>query len=90
VRWLNLIGIACVIVGSTLLYFHAIPYQRMQGVILWGPLAMRVDDPPSGANPVEWQEEANALIKRTTVLSRLGFGLIAAGSFLQLIAAATP
>lgn len=82
-KWINLFGVALVLVGSALLYFFGVPWKEIKGGVLFGPLMVSTE---SKAKPAEWEPQANISIKNSRRYSKLGFALIAFGSALQLVA----
>jgi hypothetical protein len=80
VKSLTLVGLGLTLMGSTLLFFYGLPLRKVGDMVLWGPLAMN----PSGMREADWQRIADRFQKRTTFLNRVGFGLVAGGTALQI------
>lgn len=76
------IGIALVLAGSTILFFFNPPIKNFEGgVHVFGPY---ISTTAQGEAEESLLDEAQAYANRSKLFSRIGFGLIAAGSLLQL------
>lgn len=87
-KWLSALGLSLTLVGASLLYVFAVPQKTVGNVILFGSLAVQVnpDVDEKSLTPEEWQPVANRILDRCKLWSRVGFGCVAIGSLLQLIA----
>lgn len=75
------VGILFVLVGSSILFFYNPPMKHFdEGVHLFGPFISTTDRNADD----DVLDEAQQYMNRSKIFSRIGFGLIAAGSLLQL------
>lgn len=77
---LTSVGLVMTIVGATLLFVYALP-KKIEGVIIWGPLALGAGESADSPGPA-----ATSHYNRAWMCSKLGFGLVGAGTVLQLVA----
>jgi hypothetical protein len=88
VNALAFLGLFLTLVGACLLFFYGLPQKRIGNVIVQGTTAMQyVPDPgePS-VPPTEWQPIADKFLKRAKVLNSAGFGLVAVGTLMEMLA----
>jgi hypothetical protein len=85
---LLIFGLFLTLIGAGLLFIYGLPTKKIGSVFIFGVTAISfVEEPNEPSIPSEeWQPKANAFLRRAKQLNRTGFGLIATGTFLQMIA----
>lgn len=88
-RLLTIIGLFFTLIGSALLFFYGLPKSKVGNVAFVGDTAMKWEPGP-GERDIpdnEWQREVDFFRDQAALWNRLGFGLVAFGTLLQLAAA---
>lgn len=82
------IGLSLTLIGACLLFIYNLPQKKIGNVIITGDTAMKyVQDSNERDIPEsEWQPIADRFIKKAKILNRTGFGLLAVGTLLQMVA----
>ena len=88
-RCLNLAGLTLTLLGAALLFFYGMPKTKVGNVMFVGDMAMKTEPLPGEPDvPDEvWQATFDKFTRRTTLLNRLGFAMVAAGTLLQFLGA---
>lgn len=80
-------GLLLTLAGSALLFFYGLPTTAFGNVKIIGDMAMSLEGKPGADDdPGSWMPKATAFRKRSVLLNRSGFALIALGTLLQLVA----
>jgi len=80
------VGLLLTLIGACLLFFYGLPKRRIGNVLLFGVTAMKFEDSTTrDLADSEWQPLADAFWRRTAILNRLGFALVALGTVLQVV-----
>ena len=82
---LTFFGLFLTLIDAILLFFYGLPTKKIGSMFIEGVKAFSIADEPS-TPPEEWQPKANTFLRRAKWLNRAGFGLIATGTLLQIIA----
>ena len=88
-RVLTIIGLFFTLIGSALLFFYGLPKSKVGNVAFFGDTAMKWEPGPGERDipDSEWQREFDFFLDQAALWNRLGFGLVAFGTLLQLVAA---
>jgi hypothetical protein len=85
---LTLAGLLATLLGAGLLFFYGMPQKKVGNVMLYGNFALK-HEPDPGQQDVpdsEWKPVFDVFAKRARRLNKTGFGLVAAGTLLQVLA----
>lgn len=85
---LTFIGLLLTLIGSTLLFFNSVSKKQIGNTIFDGDQVQQfeADSEHREVPESEWRPIADRLRKQTKILNSVGFGLVALGTLLQMIA----
>lgn len=87
-RYLNFFGLLMVLVGSTLLFVASISRKQLGNTIFAGNEVSQFEPDATHQDLPEawWRPIAQRFFRRIRYFNNVGFGLLAAGTLIQIIA----
>jgi hypothetical protein len=89
---LTLLGLFLTLCGAALLFVYGLPRKQVGNVVIFGDTALKHSAAPGERDvaDAEWQPIADRFQRRAKRLNCTGFGLVAAGTALQMAALLLP